>query len=669
MFNRMIVLAIVVLTPPLTRGADVSKRPMGVYTVVAPSTISGTVRDSLNAPIGQVRVTVFDATLSLFRETRSAPDGTYEVGDLPNGTVSVGFAARGFNYVGFQGTTISQDTVINVQLLAETEPGRWVLVGNTEPEFLDASNSGSVLPDGRLFLCHDTQEPVLFDPITATNTYPQSSTSQQGCHISTLLTDGRLVFIGGQGSGDFRDAVKTTKSFDHVTGLWTNLSDMNEYRWYPGMARLAGEKLLVMGGGQPPNAARTKTCEIYDPTTNVWAYTDSLVNAVEYSPALLLKSGEVLTSWYPPQIYSPSAGQWRTTGQLVQPNRFWPGHCDHSILMLEDDRIMICGIYRGNLTNPSMVEFYNQSSEVWTVGPTTEVTRSQPEVVQLPDGRVLCAAGRLEDVNPSIPTSIGYTKLADIFDPVTDTWRPVAELLTFHEYHATTQLVPDGRIITTGGSNLNFTGPTNKNIEAYEPPYLFRGPRPVIDSLSSSNLHLSGTGDLSVSFADSVTKVVLVGVSAATHWVDGGISRYLSLPFVQSGEQIAFGVPSDSNTVPLGYYMLFVLVDDIPSVGRIVSVTRPIGACACPCWADPGGQPGSCDGVYSDIIDVIEVIDVAVRAQSETQDPQCPNSRTDVDANGLTDIIDVVKTINVAFRSQPDFPPTPGAQYAPHPCP
>jgi hypothetical protein len=72
------------------------------------------------------------------------------------------------------------------------------------------------------------------------------------------------------------------------------------------------------------------------------------------------------------------------------------------------------------------------------------------------------------------------------------------------------------------------------------------------------------------------------------------------------------------------------------------------GGCSCPCAYDP-----QCDGVISDVLDVVSVINVAFRGQPAVQDPSCPKQRSDVDANGVTDVIDVTKVINVAFRGQP----------------
>jgi hypothetical protein len=61
------------------------------------------------------------------------------------------------------------------------------------------------------------------------------------------------------------------------------------------------------------------------------------------------------------------------------------------------------------------------------------------------------------------------------------------------EYHGLSLLAPDGRVITTSGTSNQAVGPTNNNdVEAYAPPYLFRGPRPRIDSVSTADFENGG---------------------------------------------------------------------------------------------------------------------------------------------------------------------------------
>lgn len=69
--------------------------------------------------------------------------------------------------------------------------------------------------------------------------------------------------------------------------------------------------------------------------------------------------------------------------------------------------------------------------------------------------------------------------------------------------------------------------------------------------------------------------------------------------------------------------------------------------CFCLCLHDP-----NCDGVISDVLDVVGVIDIAFRGVPSTTDEFCPIQRSDVDADGATAITDVVRVINVAFRGQ-----------------
>ena len=69
-----------------------------------------------------------------------------------------------------------------------------------------------------------------------------------------------------------------------------------------------------------------------------------------------------------------------------------------------------------------------------------------------------------------------------------------------------------------------------------------------------------------------ITSAVLMGTGATTHWVDAGIPRRLVLPVVQSGSAVSVTLPASANVLPSGHYMLFLMVDDIPSAARIISV-------------------------------------------------------------------------------------------------
>lgn len=84
--------------------------------------------------------------------------------------------------------------------------------------------------------------------------------------------------------------------------------------------------------------------------------------------------------------------------------------------------------------------------------------------------------------------AFGQTKLTDLDDPVSNGWRRGADMTWHREYHAVTVLVPDGRVVTTAGTGGPAQPGISNDVEAFEPPYLFRGIRPHIDALSTNAL-------------------------------------------------------------------------------------------------------------------------------------------------------------------------------------
>lgn len=327
---------------------------VGASSSLQAATISGEVRNAAppNDPVPNARITIFNPTLSFFAEARSDSAGAYSIANVPVGPYQIGCAALRFEYVEQALSVGAANIQRNFFLSPETHPGAWSIIGNTSPEVLDATDIAVLLPTGEIFYCHDTQDPILFDPITGTKSFPSGSNLESGCMNGSLLPDGNVIFVGGQDGdepGEFVNAVPWVKKFTASTDTWQQLADLQHDlgRWYPGMARLADGSFLVMGGGQCCNAARTDTAERFDLGTQTWTYTGSMLNPAEFPPSALLYTGEVLITWSPPQLYNPTTGQWRFTGNFNQPNRGWPGHSDHSIVVLEDGRVLAIGVQIG----------------------------------------------------------------------------------------------------------------------------------------------------------------------------------------------------------------------------------------------------------------------------------------------------------------------------------
>ncbi len=594
--------------------------------------VSGLVQ-AAGAPVAGARVTLFVPSLVQFDETRTNADGTFQFLGASDGPRQLGVAAVGYDYQEVTIDVSGLPWVENFSLLPESEPGSWDVIGNTLPELFDATDIGILLGDGTVFFCHDTVDPIRFDPVTGEKTFPAGSSAEQGCMNGTLLDDGRLIMMGGQDGSDpgsFTDAIPWVKTYSGEGNAWQWLADMQHDagRWYPGLARLADGALLVMGGGQAPDAARTETCERFDLLTETWSYTGSMLNPTEFPPSALLYTGEVLATWWPPQLYDPATELWRATGGFNQTGRGWPGHSDHSLVVLADGRALAIGILGAASGGAHMAEIYDPAAESWSLTSSPDLLRYQAEVVQLPDGRILVAGGDTGSTSPPVPHVLGVVQWCDLYDPAADSWRRVADLNWFREYHAVTLLVPDGRVLTTGGTRIKFQfGPTSADIEAYSPPYLFRGVRPEIGSLSTTEPRRGGTITMEIQPQTEITSVVMMGAQTTTHWVDGGIPRRLVLPVSQEGTTITAALPVDPDVAPLGRYLLFAMVDDIPSEARIVKL-RPRagdsdgdgavgildllallgawGACPGPCPpACPADTDGDCQVSVTDLLIVL----------------------------------------------------------------
>jgi uncharacterized repeat protein (TIGR01451 family) len=149
----------------------------------------------------------------------------------------------------------------------------------------------------------------------------------------------------------------------------------------------------------------------------------------------------------------------------------------------------------------------------------------------------------------------------------------MASMQTPRLYHSTALLLPDATVLVAGGGRENGRSqPDPKdqpNAEIYSPPYLFKGPRPVI---SNAPAVLSYGTAFTVTTPDAarIASVSMIPLGAVTHAYNQ-TQRFVPVTFTAGSGQLTVTAPADGNTAPPGNYMLF-LVDDqgIPSVAAMV---------------------------------------------------------------------------------------------------
>ncbi|MBK9489534.1 MAG: DUF1929 domain-containing protein [Haliscomenobacter sp.] len=210
----------------------------------------------------------------------------------------------------------------------------------------------------------------------------------------------------------------------------------------------------------------------------------------------------------------------------------------------------------------------------WTLANHFPPTRSRVrKAVLLPDQNVLVLGGfKEESKDPTSTNKWGYMNLSDLYNPLTNSWRRLANMNIQREYHAISILVPDGRVIVVGGEGASRNEPQKSMIEAFYPPYLFRGVRPELSNFNKPTFGLGENIRFEVHKTNALSKVVLLSHAVMTHFMNSGTSRFLELDFTQNGNLVSAKLPNDPVLLMSGWYMLFGLVDDIPSVAQIVKI-------------------------------------------------------------------------------------------------
>ncbi|MEO6166619.1 MAG: galactose oxidase-like domain-containing protein [Chitinophagales bacterium] len=535
--------------------------------------IKGKVKDISAVAIENARVTLFNSDTTIFFERRTTAIGKYTFNNVASGNYTLGVAAIGKEYEEIPLLVSVSISALNFTLADESQKGSWEVIVQS-PEALGGTNLGVLLPDGEIFYCHNTTDPFKFDPVTNETILINGDDDVQGCVGPVLLPDGKVIFIGGADQDFYGPGTRLVKVYDPVNDTWQDHPNMLDYRWYPTVAQLPDNKILIAGGGGLNNPVRTNTSEIYDPAAGTSQWVDNIAIGNEVSPVILLYNGKVLMTHRPPQLFDPATNQWNLADDFVQGNRMANGdHADHELVLLPDGRAVAVG-FKSFTSNPgTMIEFYDPTLDSWSLGNNFSPVRSRAKTVLTPNKKIFVMAGYKEETADPTPTNqYGYMKITDQYDPYSGTWRRLAAMNYSREYHAITTLVPDGRIIAVGGEGAPGNEPSFSVIEAFTPPYLLRGVRPIVKNLSSTELARGVVVTFKVSRTKSPTSVILMSNALNTHFMNSGNNRYLELAFTKSGSQITTILPSDAVTMPDGYYMLFVMVDDIPSVGKIVHV-------------------------------------------------------------------------------------------------
>ncbi|MFK5956874.1 MAG: galactose oxidase early set domain-containing protein [Planctomycetota bacterium] len=417
------------------------------------------------------------------------------------------------------------------------------------------------------------------------------------CSGHSWTPEGKLLVAGGMYLPGLKNGNRLVYIFDPsliAQGLdpWVRQPDLATGRWYPTVLNMAdGETMLILGG-------KNRRSEVQDSYTEYNWKSNTFASLVAEGPpgdistcqgmyfyprTHLLPNGDIFFSCFMQNSASVnpatranrrSEADWDDSYEVddVQVRVYGeslmlPLHPGDT---LDDVRIQVmngeiydeCGM--GVSLGPTgMVEemsFHNGDSNYkkWSDSAAVDMTEKRwfPNMVILPDQTVTVYGGEADNV-------VDPRKTPEMRE--NGVWRHLAKMDSARGYHSTAMLLPDGRVITGGGDHRL------SDFQVFEPPYLFRGARPIIVSLSAHNLEYGQTYTLN--HTGDVESVVLMRPGSRTHHFDSDQRMVILHEGLSTSGTVSFTMPTVKELTPQGYYMMFaVSPEGVPSFAQWVHV-------------------------------------------------------------------------------------------------
>lgn len=401
----------------------------------------------------------------------------------------------------------------------------------------------------------------------STWTYVPNYATDLFCAGHAFLPDGRLLVIGGQ-TGAYYKGIANSTIFDVDGGYaWeTPLNGrMSAPRWYPSAVTLASGDILALGGSMASKTDPNKVPEVWNAATGGWRTLTTAVREVPFYPWIFqAPNGKVFLAGHKAETrYLDTSGTGKWSQIFV---RKYAARYEGSAVMYDTGKIMVVG-GGSPATNTAEIIDLRAAAPSWQLTGSMQYARRYMNATVLADGKVLVTGGGAGSNDAS--TAV-YP--AELWDPATGQWSTMASMQRPRLYHGTAVLLPDGRVLSSGGGRPPSShGVNNLDAEIYSPPYLFAGSRPQIASAPASVAYgekfFVGTPD-----AAAITAVTWIKLSSVTHDFNTS-QRFSRLTFAPADGGLTVTAPASGKLAPPGHYMLFLLnAQGVPSVSQIVRI-------------------------------------------------------------------------------------------------
>ena len=451
------------------------------------------------------------------------------------------------------------------------------VVGRWSKAFNPGSNavgiSATLLHTGQVMIMGDEQ----FRKTTVTSAYLYNPAANRIRKVITpdevfcggmiTLADGRMLTIGGTGA-KIPIGLKANYLFNPTTLKWTRQPDTPLGRYYPTIAELPRGRVLIVAGTEADGLTPNPTVEVYTPPAAGKAV-GTIKNVGPdhttgfYPKLFVMPDGKVL------DVKGQSSARWDPTnwkfmGRLPQSagpgaaGIFLPGG------PLGSNRVLsVGGLLHGKAVAATERFDYTNPTAGWRLGHPMPQPRAHMNLVQVANGSAYGIGGN------SVGLYGAGQRRTLRYNPKTDTWRGLAVQSVRRAYHSTAVLLPDGRILSAGDTGVGGGGAL---LDIYSPPYLFRGPRPVIHAAPAhvryrAKFKIAATGR-------GMSQVVLMAPGSTTHAVEMQARRVV-LRVTRTAHGFVATAPPSAGVAPPGYYMLVVVTKGgVPSKAHWIHVGR-----------------------------------------------------------------------------------------------
>ena len=267
---------------------------------------------------------------------------------------------------------------------------------------------------------------------TVTFTLTGAMKATRAGHTATLLSDGRVLIVGGD-SNPLAGSPSgiTAELYDPTTGSFASTGSMSQAHSFQTATLLNNGKVLIAGGGD---------AELYDPASGLFALTGAMVVESKFPQAALLPDGRVFVAGEADaELYDPAAGTFRQAGPYAT-----MGGNYTSATLLADGRVLLEGDGPAQLYDPASDRFAVTVSLASAGLPGLELFTA----TMLKNGKVLITGGM---------DGAARHDSAELYDPMAGTMSSTASMHAIRDAHAAV-LLPDGRALIVGGDSMSCGG-------------------------------------------------------------------------------------------------------------------------------------------------------------------------------------------------------------------